>query len=172
MKVYLICGKAGSGKNEVAEYMKEYFGNAIITGFSKYIKLFAMELTKWDGNDFDKPRAYLQNMGDVLRNIDNDFMTKRLYEDLKVYEHEGIQHVIISDVRLLNEVEYFKNKTDIETITIRVNSEQSKRNLNEEEKMHHTETELDNYSSFDYVLYNHFDDTLRSDVIKMLEGMK
>ena len=57
MKVFLICGKAGSGKNEVAEIMKDYLGDAVITGFSKYIKLFTMELTDWDGNENDKPRA-------------------------------------------------------------------------------------------------------------------
>ena len=170
MRVYLIWGKAGSGKNEVAEIIKDYLGDAVITGFSKYIKLFATELTTWDGNDNDKPRAYLQNMGDTLRSIDLNFMTKRVYEDLKVYEHEGINNVIISDVRLINEVNYFKEKTDIETIAIRVNSDISKRNLNEEEKHHITETELDNYDSFDYVINNQFDDSLKNEVIKTLEG--
>ncbi len=170
MRVYLICGKAGSGKNEVAEIIKDYLGDAVITGFSKYIKLFATELTTWDGNDNDKPRAYLQNMGDTLRSIDLNFMTKRVYEDLKVYEHEGINNVIISDVRLINEVNYFKEKNDIETIAIRVNSDISKRRLNEEEKHHITETELDNYDSFDYVINNQFDDSLKNEVIKILEG--
>ena len=170
MRVYLICGKAGSGKNEVAEIIKDYLGDAVITGFSKYIKLFATELTTWDGNDNDKPRAYLQNMGDTLRSIDLNFMTKRVYEDLKVYEHEGINNVIVSDVRLINEVNYFKEKNDIETIAIRVNSDISKRRLNEEEKHHITETELDNYDSFDYVIYNQFDDSLKNEVIKILEG--
>ena len=170
MRVYLICGKAGSGKNEVAEIIKDYLGDAVITGFSKYIKLFATELTTWDGNDNDKPRAYLQNMGDTLRSIDLNFMTKRVYEDLKVYEHEGINNVIVSDVRLINEVNYFKEKNDIETIAIRVNSDISKRNRNEEEKHHITETELDNYDSFDYVINNQFDDSLKNEVIKILEG--
>jgi phosphomevalonate kinase len=170
MRVYLICGKAGSGKNEVAEIIKDYLGDAVITGFSKYIKLFATELTTWDGNDNDKPRAYLQNMGDTLRSIDLNFMTKRVYEDLKVYEHEGINNVIVSDVRLINEVNYFKEKNDIETIAIRVNSDISKRRLNEEEKHHITETELDNYDSFDYVINNQFDDSLKNEVIKILEG--
>ena len=86
MRVILICGKAGSGKNEVAEMLKDRLGNSIVTGFSKYIKLFARELTNWDGNDDNKPRAFLQNMGDTLRSIDKDYMTKRIYEDLKVYE--------------------------------------------------------------------------------------
>ena len=172
MRVFLICGKAGSGKNEVASILKEKLGESIVTGFSKYIKLFAMELTDWDGRDFNKPRAYLQNMGDTLRSIDLNFMTKRVYEDLKVYEHEGINNVIISDVRLLNEIEYFKNKDDIDVITIRVNSKHSKRELTLDEKNHHTETELDQYHGFDYVIENDFDDKLKEQVMKLVEGMK
>ena len=38
--------------------------NTVITGLSKYIKLFALELTDWDRRDFNKPRTYLQDMGD------------------------------------------------------------------------------------------------------------
>ena len=172
MRVFLICGKAGSGKNEVATIITEYYKNSIVTGFSKYIKLFAMELTDWDGRDFNKPRAYLQNMGDTLRSIDLNFMTKRVYEDLKVYKHEGIENVIISDVRLLNEIEFFKNQKDLDVITIRVNSNTSKRDLNLEEKEHHTETELDSYQGFDYVILNEFNERLKDDVINILEGMK
>lgn len=172
MRVFLICGKAGSGKNEVASIIKEKLSNSVITGFSKYIKLFARELTPWDGNDDNKPRAFLQNMGDILRNININFMTERLYEDLKVYEHVGIENVIVSDVRLLKEIEYFKNKKDIKTYVIRVNSNTSKRVLNNEEKNHCTELELDNYNNYDYIINNNYDNTLNDEVEKMLEGMK
>ncbi len=172
MRAFLICGKAGSGKNEVASILKEKLGKAIVTGFSKYIKLFARELTTWDGSDDNKPRAFLQNMGDTLRSIDKDYMTKRVYEDLKVYEHEGIENVIVSDVRLINEINYFKEKNDIETIVVRVNSTMSKRVLNEEEKNHLTETELDNYENFDFVINNNYDNTINNEVDKILEGIK
>ena len=172
MRLFLVCGKAGSGKNEVAEIIKKNLDKTIVTAFSKYIKLFALELTDWDGNDNDKPRAYLQRMGDVLRGVDINFMTKRIYEDLKVYEHEGIENVVVSDVRLLNELNYFKDKIDIEVITIRVNSETSKRVLNESEKQHCTEIELDNYSGFDYVVNNKFDNKLEEDVINILKGLR
>ena len=111
-------------------------------------------------------------MGDVLRGVDINFMTERIYEDLKVYEHEGIENVVVSDVRLLNELNYFKDKKDIEVITIRVNSETSKRILNDEEKHHCTEIELDNYSDFDYVINNRFDNNLELDVKEILKGLK
>lgn len=170
MKVYLIAGKAGSGKNEVARIIQEYEDKTIVTGLSKYIKLFAMEMTDWKGQDLDKPRAFLQNMGDTLRGIDEDFLIKRMVEDFKVYEISGIENVVISDVRLVHEVEYFKNLKDYEVITIRVNSEMSKRNLKTSEMIHHTETELDDYSGYDYVIENKFNKELKSDVKKILEG--
>ena len=172
MKLFLIAGKAGSGKNEVAKIIKERLNATVITAFSKYIKLFALELTDWDGRDFNKPRTYLQEMGDKLRAIDEDFLTKRIKEDLEVYKNEGIQNVIISDVRLINEIEYFKNLKDIEVISIRVNCDTCKRDLTNDEKNHHTELELDNYNSYDYVINNKYDEELENDVIRMLEGMK
>ena len=139
MRLFLVAGKAGSGKNEVANIIKENLCNTVVTGFSKYIKLFALEFTDWDGRDFNKPRAVLQDMGDTLRSVDEDFLTRRIEEDLLVYEKLGIKNVIVSDVRLVNEIEYFKNKKELEVIVIRVNAISSKRNLKKEEKSHHTE---------------------------------
>ena len=170
MNIYLICGKAGSGKNEVANYLADYLGNAVVTGFSKYIKQFALELTDWDGIDSHKPRKFLQEMGDNLRAIDENFLTKRMKEDIQVYESAGIKNVIISDVRLLNEIEYYKKIKKFNVITIRVNSQVSKRVLTEEQKSHHTEVELDNYKDYDYVINNAFDRSLYDEVKKIVEG--
>ena len=171
MKVFLIAGKAGSGKNEVASIIKKELGSAVVTSFSKYIKLYTMELTGWDGNDDNKPREYLQTMGDKLRAIDKDFLTKRIYEDIEVYEKEGISNVIVSDVRLVNEIEYFKN-LNIDVVTIRVNSDTSKRILTDKEKAHHTELALDDYKGFDYIIENEFNENLKEKVKEILKGMK
>lgn len=172
MKLFLIAGKAGSGKNEVAKIIKEYFPFTVVTAFSKYIKLYSLELTNWDGQDATKPRAFLQSMGDKLRAIDEDFLTKRVKEDLEVYRLEGIENVVISDVRLIHEIDYFKKRKDIDVITIRVNCDYCHRSLNPEEKKHHTETELDDYGFFDYVIENKFDENLKKEVIEILKGLK
>jgi len=171
MKLFLIAGKAGSGKNEVANIIKEYMDNTVVTSLSKYIKLFALELTDWKGLEENKPRAFLQNMGDLLRSIDIDFLTKRIVEDIEVYKKVGIENIVISDVRLLDEILYFKKLKDVDIITIRVNSNKSKRKLDINEQQHHTELDLDNYEGFDYQLVNDFSDKLKNDVIKILEGM-
>ena len=172
MRVFLIAGKAGCGKNEVASILKSKLDNTVITGLSKYIKLFALELTNWDGNDNNKPREFLQTMGDKLRACRKDYLTKRIYEDIEIYENEGISNIVISDVRLIDEIEYFKSKEDLEVITIRVNCDDSKRCLSEEEKNHITEIELDNYSEFDYIIENKFNEELEIQINNILEGMK
>ena len=170
MNIYLICGKAGSGKNEVASYLADKLGNAVVTGFSKYIKVFALELTDWDGSDGHKPREFLQEMGDNLRAIDPDFLTKRMKEDIEVYKTQGIENVIISDVRLLREIEYFKNNKKYHVVTVRVNSLVSKRVLTEAQRIHHTETELDKYKDYDYVIDNAFDRSLYEEVDEIVKG--
>ena len=172
MKVILIAGKAGCGKDEVAKLIKSKLDNTVITGLSKYIKLFALELTDWDGSDNNKPREFLQTMGDKLRASREDYLTKRIYEDIEIYKREGISNVIISDVRLIDEIEYFKSKEELEVITIRVNCDNSKRFLTNEEKKHITEIELDNYNEFDYIIDNKFNEELEIQINNILEGMK
>ena len=135
MKIYLITGKAGSGKNYVARKLKEKLDNSIVTSLSKYIKLFAYEMGIWNWNEDDKPREFLQNTGDIMRNIDINYMTSRLLNDMEVYKELGYENIIVSDVRLLNEIEYFKN-SKYDVVTIRVNSEKYNRVLSDSEKNH------------------------------------
>ena len=86
MKIFLIAGKAGSGKNVVAKLIKEYYvyklEECAITSYSKYIKNFALELTDWDGNENTKPREFMQNLGDEMRKIDPDFLVSNMIKDI------------------------------------------------------------------------------------------
>ncbi len=168
MKIILISGKAGSGKTSLAKRISELLPKTVITSFSKYIKLFALEMTDWKGNDSDKPREFLQNMGDTLRSIDHNFMCNRLMEDMKVYEMY-YDYVIISDVRLVNELEYFTKNNLYETYSIRINSNDNRRNLNNSEMNHITETDLDNYNKFNLIID---DNDIDNNIDKIVEGLK
>ncbi len=165
MNIYLITGKAGSGKNHLANILKEKLDNSVITSLSKYIKIIAIELGKWDGNDDNKPREFLQTTGDLMRAEDVNFLTKRIVDDIKIYKKLGIENVIISDVRLINEIEYLK-KTNYNIITIRVNSNTSNRVLTDSEKNHITEIELDNYNDFDYIIDNNNMNNIIDEIVK------
>ena len=90
MRIFLIAGKAGSGKNVVAKLIKEYYiykvEECAITSYSKYIKNFALELTDWDGTDANKPRDFMQHLGDVMRELDEDFLVSNMIKDITIYQ--------------------------------------------------------------------------------------
>lgn len=172
MQVFLIAGKSGSGKDEVAKIIQEYYKEnnkkAVITGFSKYIKLFAMEILDWNGNS-PKPRKFLQDFGELARENNERIFINRMIEDLKLYENY-CDIVVISDVRLIKEIEVLKEAAN-NVYTIYILADKSKNDLTSDEQNHITETELDNYDNFDYTIKNNFDETLKENVCKILEGM-
>jgi len=174
MRIFLVAGKAGSGKGEVAKLIKEYYiyklEKCVITEYSKYLKNFAKELTDWDGNQNTKPRKYLQELGDKIRNIDSKFFINNMIDDLKIYQ-EMTDNVIVSDVRFPDEIEDIKLNYD-NVYAIYVENQFSPSKLTVEEQSHRTETALENYDEFDYVLPNDNIENLRDKVFKYLEGLE
>lgn len=174
MRIFLVAGKAGSGKGEVSKLIKEYYiyklETSAITEYSKYLKCFAKELTDWDGNSNTKPRAYLQDLGDKIRRLDKKYFINNMINDLKIYE-EFVENVIISDVRFPEEIDDIKENFD-NVYSIYVENQHSKSNLSVSEQSHITETALEGYGKFDYILANDTLDSLKDKVFKYLEGIK
>ena len=173
MNLYLVAGKSGSGKGEVAKIIKEYYlskgKKPIITEFSKYLKMYAKEIIEWDGSE-PKPRKFLQDLGVTIReNMDMPlFFVNRMIEDIKVY-NLYYDVVIISDVRLPIEIEEMKkNFSDVYSMYVVNQFEPSKLSL--EEQMHETETALENYSNFDITIVNDKIEILDDRVIAFIEG--
>ena len=174
MRIFLIAGKAGSGKGEVAKIIKEYYiyklEKCVITEYSKPLKKFAQELTDWDGNPNTKPRKYLQDLGDQIRKIDSKYFINKMLDDLKIYE-TLTDNVVISDVRMPDEIEDIKLNYD-NVYSICVENQFSASKLSVEEQAHITETALEDYAEFDYILANDTYDNLKDKVFKFLEGIK
>lgn len=174
MKIFLISGTAGSGKGEVAKLIKEFYiyklESSVITEYSKYLKSFARELTDWDGNPNTKPRKYLQELGDQIRSIDDKYLVNRMLDDLQIYK-ELTDNVIIADVRMIQEIEQIKLNYD-EVYAIHVINQFGESKLTLEEQLHETETTLEDYNEFDYILVNDSLDKLKDKVFKYLEGIK
>lgn len=173
MRIFVIGGKSGSGKDTVAKIIKKYYDNqnekTIITGFAKYIKLYAYEfLGKYDNNN--KPRKFLQDMGEKIRKeVREDFFINRLKEDIEVYKM-FYDNVVIADARLISEIESFKEYY-LDCTTIHINSIKEN-NLKDELKYHKTEIELDDYMYFDYNIEYVSEKQLLDDVEKILEEVK
>lgn len=156
-KIFIISGKAESGKDEVAKIIKELCKSKKCKklSYAYYLKQYVKKVTDWDGSEETKPRDLLQSIGiDLLKEkIDKNFLIRRVCEDIEVYSY-FYDVIIITDARLLEEIEIPKNKFSNVT-TIRVNRLIDNK-LTEEQKKHITEVELDNYSSFDYTIENNF----------------
>ena len=174
MRIFLVAGKAGSGKNEIAKLIKEYYiyklQDCAITHYSKYIKNFALELTDWDGTDANKPRDFMQQVGDKIRAVDPNYFTSNMIRDIEIYS-QYVQNLVITDVRMPNEIEDIRENYD-EVYAIYVVNQFGTSKLTIEQQSHITETALENFSDFDYTIANDSLDALKEKVFKYLEGLK
>jgi hypothetical protein len=157
IKVFIISGKAKVGKDTTANIIKEYGKEknlkTLNLQFSKYIKMYAQIITNWQGVEETKPRSFLQDLGNMVRNnIDENFFINRIIEDIKVLSN-FCDIITISDARLPKELDMIANvyKNSYKINIIRPNF---KNELTTEENQHITETALDNYKHFDYIFIN------------------
>lgn len=175
MEIYLVAGKSGSGKGEVAKIIKDYYESngkkAIVTEFSKYLKMYAKEILNWQDAE-EKPRKFLQDLGVTIRdNMDMPkFLINRMIEDIKVYELY-FDVVVISDVRLPLEIEEMK-KTFDKVYSMYVVNQFEPSKLSLEEQMHITETALEEYSNFDITIANDNINALDNKVVRFIESEK
>jgi len=156
-KIFIISGKARSGKTETAKIIENYYKEkkCITISFAYYLKDYIKRITGWDGNEETKPRELLQKLGIELikNNIDDKLLINRILQDIEVFSY-FYDIIIISDARLVDEIESIKNKYT-NSVSIRI-SNNDNNNLTEKQKNHITETGLDNYSKFDYSVNNDY----------------
>ena len=154
-KIIILTGKAQSGKNISANIIKEYYEKknkkTVILAYAKYLKDYAKEIINWDGKEETKPRELLQQLGvELIKNqIDENMLINRIKEDIKVYQY-FFDIIIISDARFETEIEEIKKENKVTVIKI----EGKQNNLTLEQQNHITETALDNYNKYDYIIEN------------------
>ena len=166
-KIFILSGKAKSGKNYVADIISDYYKNSIQISYAYYLKQYVIKLSNWDGLQETKPRDLLQSIGiDLIKNIDKELLIRRVMEDIKVYSY-FFDVIIVTDARLKEEVDIPKQL--FKCITIRINGKDN--DLTLEQKNHITETNLDNYK-FDYVINNIDINKTKDEVLKILGGIK
>ena len=167
-KIFLLSGKARSGKNEISKIIERYYSNkkCITISFGYYIKDYAKRISDWDGSEETKPRELLQHLGiELVRNkINKRLFIDRILEDIEIFSY-FYDIIVISDVRLLDEITILKENYP-DSISIRVVRNNYENNLTEEQKNHLTETDLDNFNDFDYIVNN--DDNLELKIIEIL----
>ena len=156
VKIFILSGKARSGKDTIANKMIDYLSTknlkSIKIAYASYLKMYAKNILNWDGNEDNKPREFLQQLGVELikNNIDSKMLINRIIEDIKVYSY-FYDVIIISDARFKEEIEDIKSNFSNVTV-IHVLGDNN--DLTEQQKNHSTETSLDDYNNFDYEIKN------------------
>jgi dephospho-CoA kinase len=159
-KIILVSGKARSGKGEFSKFLKQKLENqnnkVVQTFFAKYLKQYSMDLG-WDGISKDEYwREFLQNIGTELIQEQLNMKTfhpKRISEDIIILNCYGIDYFIIDDCRFKREVYYIKSVFPNDVITIRIESNNSRSDLNNEQLQHKSEIDLDDFK-FDFIIKN------------------
>lgn len=148
-KLICLSGKQYSGKDTVAKIILENFPDFVRIGIGDAIKIEYGKIHNLTYEEIEankgKYRTGLIELGNEGRAIDSDYWLKKIIEtDL---------NVVVTDVRLLHEVEVFKSAG---AFLIRVEASYEtrlKRGVitNADDR---TEVELDNYANFDYIIDN------------------
>ena len=159
MKLYVIGGKAKSGKNTfgklLREELKEYGYKPCVMHLTTPLYSYAENYFEWNEHSDEKPREFLQKMGvEIIKEKlgKKTFLLDRLAEDIEILS-EFFDTFIIVDARLKKEFDYFTSKYQ-DVVTIKLERENYESGLSETEKSHITENDLDDYQSFDYLVNN------------------
>ena len=175
MKVYVIGGKAKTGKNTFGEYLREelkkYGYKPCILHITEPLYSYARNYFDWNGNENDKPREFLQKMGiEIIRDkMDKkDFLLNRLFEDIEILSN-FFDTFIIVDARLVREFEIIKDRYD-DVVTIKINRKLGHSVLSIDEQNHITELEVDLYKDYDYIIENHAIEDLEKASIEIIRN--
>lgn len=160
-QIIMIHAKAQSGKNTVADIIKEEYEKigkrVLIIAEADYVKFV---LSKYYGvNDFKSPegRHRIQTFAtDQCRGIDNE-MWVRVVVNLLHCIQDDWDIVLIPDWRFYNEFTYtlMNFGAMVKTMVIIRPDVQEIDNMSDETRTHISETELDNVQAFDYTILNH-----------------
>ena len=120
--------------------------------YGRWLKDYAMILSNWSGSDEDKPRTLLQEIGIKSRKINPEYTIRRMREDINILK-EYFDIIIITDARMPEEITMPKESFK-ETITVKIERPNYENALTKKEKNNITETALDKYNDYDYVIKN------------------
>ena len=159
-KIILFSGKAENGKTTAAEYLKNILEargeKVVITRYAYYLKDLAKRYCAWDGQKDETGRQLLQVLGtDIIRQKLNkpNFHVGRICEDIEICQ-DYVDYVLVDDTRFENEIYYPKAMFGDKVITVKLvrTSPEFQTHLSKEQQMHLSETALDNFTSFDYII--------------------
>lgn len=169
-KIILFSGKAENGKTTAAELLKNILESegqsVVITRYAYYLKDLAKRYCNWNGQKDEAGRHLLQVLGtDIIRQKLNkpNFHVGRICEDIEICQN-CVDYVLIDDTRFENEIYYPKAMFGDKVVAVRIirTTPDFHSHLSEEQLNHRSETALDNFKGFDFVIEAKNIDELKS----------
>ena len=168
-QVLLISGKSASGKDTIANFMREELealnNRVLIIHFADMVKFYAQTYFHWSGEKDINGRALLQRIGtDMVRAQDPDYWVDTVARFVAVLDaYNDFDVALVPDARFPNEiVEFKKYIPHIKTIrVIRYNPDGTlffNPVFTMAQHKHSSETALDTYHEFDYIVEHSQDD--------------
>ena len=155
MKVLCISAKAQHGKDTAANIIKEYLEakgkKVLITHYADLVKFVCTNFFNWDGKKDEKGRTLLQYVGtDIISSQQPAYWADFIVSILKFFENEW-DYVLIPDCRY--PIEFTQVEKSFPAKLLRVERPNFENGLTEKQKLHISETSMDNYS-FDAIIHN------------------
>lgn len=156
-KIILIGGKARSGKDTLATYLKEKLeadGNVVVVDmFAKYLKGYCRQIG-WDGETKNEYwRGVWQKLGsDEIKEKLNytSFHARRLSEDFQIMsDFFKVDYFIVSDTRYRDEIYTMKAMFPDDVMSVNVIRLGLKSDLTTEQLKHKSENDLNDFN-YDY----------------------
>ena len=159
----LISGKSGSGKDMLAQFMKEelekHGKRTLIIHYADAVKWVLRDYFNWDGKKDVVGRTLLQRIGtDVVRARHPNFWTGIVVGLIQAFEpYSDFDVAIVPDARFPNEVDISLQSLS-NCVSVRIERTSNGKpwinpTLTEDQRNHPSETSLDCYA-FDYVVHN------------------
>ncbi len=156
--IILISGKASVGKTTVGDFLDELLSevplNVTSMGFADDLKKVATGVFNWDGRKDSKGRKLLQQIGFIGREYNKNIWVEKLLGEIDNASIFFPDITIIDDWRFLNEAKYFEEGL-YDVFKVNVASD-IRGGLTGELGEDISETELDKYEDYDYIVENNY----------------
>ena len=159
-KIYLLHAKAQSGKNFCANYLEEKYKadhqRVLIIAFADWVKDCMRRYFGIEEYKTEEGRTAITHFAtDICRKNDPEVWARVVATTVKAME-ECWDVVIIPDWRFENEAEVMEKYFPGKVVKVLITRPDVKNvdHMTEEQRLHTSETELDNFQNWDYNIIN------------------
>lgn len=161
-----MSGKARSGKNAAAEaILKEYQVRTF--AFADEVKKIAYKYFGWHGEKDELGRKLLQDIGTTGRDYNRDLWANKTVDMIQEWSLQSSdnQLAVVTDTRYPNEIQRVKHEFS-DVVTIRITRDSV------EKLKHPSETALDQWTDWDYVVENNGSlEEFQMKILEIMEGI-